>query len=406
MALKAEDILTASTEVERVLGRVTGKHPGATLLCIGGLHGNEPAGVRAARRVADALVPRSGELRGEFVALSGNRAALAAGKRFLTRDLNRAWTEKRLERFRTEGRLDGGAEDREQEELLAAIEDVVRRARGAVYLLDLHTTSAHGGPFTNFGDTLPNRALAEHIPVPMILGLEELVEGTLVAYLGRHGVVGVTYESGQHEEPRAVDRAEAGIWLAVEAVGLLPEGRVPEAVAGRKLLQGETDGLPRVLEMYYRHSVGPADAFLMRPGYRNFQPVRRKQVVAEDRRGDVRVPRGSRDGRVLMPLYQTQGEDGFFLMREFRPFWLWVSYLLRSLGADRVVGWLPGVRRNPRHPDAVLVDRRIARWYAVELFHLLGYRIQEDHGARLVMRRRRFDEARLVERGPTPEGLR
>jgi predicted deacylase len=405
VALKAVDILTAPTEVERVLGRVTGLRPGATLLCMAGLHGNEPAGVRAALRVADALAPRSGELSGEFVALSGNRAALAEGKRFLTHDLNRAWTEKRLERFRADGHLDGGIEDHEQEHLLAAIEEVVGRARGPVYLLDLHTTSAHGGPFTNFGDTLPNRALAEHIPVPMILGLEEQVEGTLLAYLGRHGVVGVTYESGQHEEPRAVDRAEAGIWLAVEAVGLLPEGHVPEAVAGRKLLQGETDGLPRVLEMYHRHHVEPEDGFAMRPGYRNFQPVRRRQAVADDRRGEVRIPRGSRDGRMLMPLYQRQGQDGFFLMREFRPFWLWISYLLRSLHADRVVGWLPGVRRNPRRPDAVLIDRRLARWYAVELFHLLGYRIQEEHGVRVVMRRRRFDEARLVGRGPTPEKL-
>jgi hypothetical protein len=191
----------------------------------------------------------------------------------------------------------------------------------------------------------------------------------------------------------------------VEAVGLLPEGHVPEAAAGRKLLRSETDGLPRVLEMYYRHHIEPEDAFVMRPGYRNFQPVRRGEVVGDDARGEVRVSRGRREGRMLMPLYQKQGEDGFFLMREFRPFWLWVSYLLRKMRVDRVTGWLPGVRANPRHPDAVLVDRRLARWYAVELFHLLGYRILEDHGARLVLRRRRFDEARLVERGPVPEDL-
>jgi succinylglutamate desuccinylase len=402
VALRAVDILASPRAQERVLGRVSGFRDGATLLCIGGLHGNEPAGVTAIKRVLEALSPRRGDLSGDFVALAGNRAALSEGKRFLHRDLNRAWTEERIDRLRVEGHLNGHAEDREQVELLSAIEEVVERARGPVYLLDLHTTSGYGGPFTTFGDTLPNRDFADHIPVPMVLGLEELVEGTLLAYLGRHGIVGVTYETGQHEEPAAVDRAEAGIWLAITAARLVPEDRLPESSVGRKLLQRETEALPRVLEMCYRHHIEPEDVFRMRPGYRNFQPVRRGEVVADDVRGEVRIPRGS---RILMPLYQALGQDGFFLIREFRPFWLWVSYALRTLGADRVCGWLPGVRRDPHRPDEVAVDRRVARWFAIQLFHLMGYRIHEEDGPRLVLRRRRFDEAGLVHRGPTPESL-
>lgn len=402
MALNAADFPTAPMRVERVLGRVSGRHPGATLVCVGGLHGNEPAGVHAARRVVAALAGREEELRGEVVALAGNRAALAAGKRFIARDLNRAWRPERLDRIRATGRLNGHPEDREQLELLAAIEKVVDEARGPVYVLDLHTTSGFGGPFTSFGDTLPNRTLAELIPVPMILGLEELVSGTLVGYLGLHGIVGVTFETGQHDEPLAVDRAEAGIWLAVEGLGLLAEGRAPEAAAGRKRLHRETGHLPRALEMYHRHHVTAADAFVMRAGYRNFQAVRRGEVVARDARGDVRISRG---GRMLMPLYQTQGEDGFFLMREFRPFWLRVSYVLRRLDAQRVAVRLPGVRGNPARPDHVVVNRRLARWYAVQLFHLLGYRVHEERGKRLVLRRRRFDEARFLQRGPAPEAL-
>lgn len=404
MTAEVADTPAAPIQVARVLARITGPHPGATLLCIGGLHGNEPAGVHALLRVVDRLAPRRGEMRGELVALAGNRAALAAGRRFLARDLNRGWTPARVERLRAQARLDGGAEDVEQVELLATIEEVVEQARGPVYLLDLHTTSGPGGPFTDFGDTLPNRAFAKHLRVPMILGLEEVVEGTLQAYLARHGIAGVTFEAGQHDEPAAVDRAEAGIWLAVEAVGLLPAGRVREAAEGRKLLRRETGRLPRVLEMYHRQPVGPEDAFVMRPGYRNFQRVRRGEVVADDARGAVRVTRGARAGRMLMPLYQEQGEDGFFLMREFRPFWLWASYLLQKARADRAAGWLPGVKRSRRHPDAVLVYRRIARWYAVQLFHLLGYRVHRYRGARLVLRRRSFGKERLAKRGPTTHG--
>jgi succinylglutamate desuccinylase len=369
---------------------------------VGGLHGNEPAGVLALRSVLKSLEPRASELSGDFVALVGNVSALAMGRRFLDRDLNRAWTEERLERLRERASMNGAAEDREQVELLATIEGFVARARGPVYVLDLHTTSGPGGPFSAFGDTLPNRAFASHIPVPMILGLEELVDGTLLTFLGHHGLVAVTFESGQHQEPMAVTRAEAGIWVAVAAAGLIPQDRLPEAAKGWKLLNRESGRLPRVMEMRYRHDVSDGDGFRMAPGFRNFQSVDEGEVIASDLEGSVEVPEAS---RVLMPLYQEQGEDGFFLVRDIAPFWLWASSALRRLRVDRIAHWLPGVHRNGVE-DAVLVDKRVARWFALEFFHLLGFRMHEDAGSRLVMRRRRFDEARFVRKGPPPEELR
>lgn len=386
----------------RIMGRVRGAHAGPTLLCVGGLHGNEPAGVQALWRVLDGLAPRAPSMRGDFVALAGNLNALALGRRYVDRDLNRAWTDDRLALLRNGGLGGRQAEDREQIELLDAIEAVVAEARGPVYFLDLHTTSGFGGAFTTFGDTLPNRNLASFIPVPMILGLEELVDGTLLAFLARHGVVGVAYESGQHDEPRAVDRSEAGVWLTVATVGLLEEGALPEAAAGRKLLAQDSGHLPRAMEMIYRHDVAPLDGFEMHPGYGNFDPVAADQPIARDVHGDVRVPGA---GRILMPLYQKQGDDGFFLIREFSPFWLRASYILRSVGVDRWVHRLPGVTLDPARPDAVVVNKKVARWGALQFFHLLGFRRQEDAGDRLVMRRRRFDDARYVVHGPIPERL-
>lgn len=395
----------ADVLLPRVLGTVRGAWPGPTLLCVAGLHGNEPAGVEAVRRVLERLPARAGLMRGDFVALSGNRSAISLSLRYVDRDLNRAWTDERIEALRT-GRAEGEhaqVEDREQAELLHAIEDAVARARGPVYFLDLHTTSGKGGPFITFGDTLPNRALASQIPVPMILGLEELVDGTLIAFLARHGIVGAVYETGQHAEPRAADRAEAGVWLALSAVGLLPERLLPEAASGRKLLTRDTSHLPRAMEMVYRHHVEPLDGFVMDPGYQNFQPVRKGQAVATDVRGRVAV---EYDGRVLMPLYQRQGQDGFFIVRDFSPFWLRASYVLRTLGVDRHLHRLPGIEADPARPDALVVDRRVARWFALQFLHLLGYRRVEEEGARLVVRRRRYDDARYVVRGPRPEALR
>lgn len=354
----------------------------------------------ALRSVLQQLATLAPEMAGDFVALAGNRAALAKGRRFVERDLNRAWTDDRLVALRNGGPK--GVEDLEQIELLDAIEAVVDEARGPVYVLDLHTTSGPGAPFSTFGDTLPNRDFAAHIPVPMILGLEELVHGTLLGFLGAHGLVAVAYESGQHFEPLSVERAEAGIWIAVAAAGLLPEDRLPKVGDARRSLQREAAGLPHALEMRYRHDVEPEDGFRMRPGYANFQPVLEGEVLARDRAGEIRVGETS---RILMPLYQEQGEDGFFLVREFSEFWLRVSFVLRAMRAERWAHVLPGVKRDRDEPDTVHVNKRVARWYAKQFFHLLGFREVEDVGAHLVMRRRRFDRARFVRRGPIPEPL-
>jgi hypothetical protein len=86
-----------------------------------------------------------------------------------------------------------------------------------------------------------------------------------------------------------------------------------------------------------------------------------------------------------MPLYQAQGEDGFFILREFHPFWFSLSEVLRRANADRLLPWLPGIRRDAEGTGGLVVDRRLARWFAMELLHLLGYRREIERGNRVVV---------------------
>jgi len=387
---------------ERRIGVLEGEHPGATLLCVAGIHGNEPAGVHAVRRVLTALGDRRADMAGRIIAFAGNMSALEVGRRFVDRDLNRAWTTERLARLRSNEHDEGTVEDREQVELLAEIEGVLRTADGPVFALDLHTTSGPGGIFSAFTDSLPQREFAASFPVPMIFGLEELVDGTLLNLLSEHGIVALTIETGQHDEPEAIDRAEAAIWIALVSAGLLPERSVPEVTGARKMLARDSQDVPRALEMRYKHDVEPEDGFRMTPGYRNFQRVHHGDVVARDANGDVVL---GESGRLLMPLYQEQGEDGFFLVREFRPFWMGVSVVLRRAEISRVAHWLPGVKRVEGREDEVVVNKRVARYFARQLFHLLGFRQLEDAGDRLVMRRRRFDEGKYLLHPPAPRPL-
>jgi hypothetical protein len=80
-----------------------------------------------------------------------------------------------------------GPESNEQQELFIHLSDAVKRARGEVYFLDLHTTSAEGEPLATVGDTLRKRRFALMFPVMIVLGLEEQIEGTLLEYLNNRG---------------------------------------------------------------------------------------------------------------------------------------------------------------------------------------------------------------------------
>lgn len=397
-------------DVERVLGRIRGRRPGPTVLGVGGIHGNEPAGILALRRVLESLDGRQESVFGEFVAFAGNRAALKQGCRYLSRDLNRAWapsldgapgpapsaagtpaTTPEACVGEAQESIGEGPEGREQLELLTALDGAIEDSRGPVFLLDLHTTSGPGGPFSTIMDSLSSRWFASKIPVPLIVGLGELVEGTLLGYMADRGVPGVVFEGGQRSDPSSVAISEAGIWLTLAGAGIIRESMFPEVGLGRRLLMAASRGLPPVMELKHRHPVSRGDGFRMMPDFRSFQRVRAGDVLARDQEGPVRSPE---DGRLLMPLYQPQGDDGFFLVREFHPFWLTVSEILRRLRIGQALHWLPGIRRDPQGPHRLRVDRRLARWRTLEILHLLGYRKTLEDGDWLIVVRQREARSR------------
>ncbi len=382
-------------DVPRILGRVEGPAPGPTLIVVGGLHGNEPAGVKALLRILPRLAADpAGITRGRVVGLSGNRKALRAKRRYLVHDLNRYWLPERVERLRAEP--DAAGLDGEDEELYQLDREILRLLDAAgggkhegqrVYLLDLHTTSGPRLPFATLDDSLRNRPFAFAFPVPVVLGLEEELAGTLSIHVETLGVITAGFESGMHDAPESVDRAEAVIWIALEASGVLEPGSRPEVDAARRSLAVECSGLPEVVEIRYRHAITPADGFRMDPGYVNFQPIAVAEKLGGDHRGPITSPLS---GLMLMPLYQQQGADGFFVVQPVRRLWLETSAVVRRWRLERFLHLLPGVRRHPELAGSFIVDRRFARWLALQLFHLLGFSRQSVAGRYLVMSRRSY----------------
>lgn len=380
----------------RRIGAYRGAEAGPLVLCIASLHGNEPAGIAALERVLTELSASGLAMRGDLVGLRGNLQALRAGTRFIDEDLNRVWQAERVDavleslgpgepgRKRDVAPMVGNAELAEQRDLLAAIRAESRRARGPVHVLDLHTTSSESAPFATVGDTLQNREMAFRLPIPLVLGLEEQIDGAMLQYFDRLGWRSIGIEGGQHETRASIEAHEDVVWIMLEALGLIAAGTAAAPGDRRARLARRSEGLPRVVDVRYRHVVSGQDAFRMHAGFRNFDLIRAGDELGTDRSGPVRAAFA---GRLFLPLYQEQGDDGFFIVRRLAPVWLTISRLLRVAGAGRIAPWLPGVGPHPSRTDAVVVARWARNRFVVGLLHLLGFTARGESGGAVMVRR-------------------
>lgn len=385
--------------LQRIIGEYDMKVPGPLLVCIGGIHGNEPAGVRALQQVLTKLTANKPHIRGKFIALRGNLSGLTQKQRYLDKDLNRIWLPERMaalengsprERTISQGEMVEplNNEETEQIELFHALREILNKAQGQVYVLDLHTTSSASKPFAIFGDTIRNRNFAKKLRTPLILGLEEAIAGTLIEHLTNLGHVAIAFEAGQHDAEISVDIHEAAVWLSLEAAGNIGRKSIANYKQFIERLNGETNKLPQILEVRYRHAIHEEDEFRMAPGFENFQPVREGQLLAHDKNDWIWAPQKY---HVFMPLYQGLGDDGFFLARPVWPIWLTVSKWLRRLKLDTLMHYLPGVEKHPELEHTFRVNTQIARWLVMEIFHLLGYRRERKENGVLVVSKRKYD---------------
>ena len=310
----------------RILAALGAPDRGRLLIAIGGLHGNEPSGVKASLEVGAELSARVDaglELGGRFVALAGNRGALAVGERYLDRDLNRMWAGVDLAHAEQDAPGAGGGprERAELRELKTEIDAELSRATDEVCLLDLHSTSAPGAPFCIIGDAPRNLDVAAAIGVPALLGLEGTVAGTLLAHFGAGGAparrarIALCLEGGENQSPLTVAHHAAALRCVLVELGIAPAEAFVTLEDDRALLARASHGLPACVEVLYRHALARGESFSMLPGFSNFQAVAAGELLARsDRAGgmDVRAPF---DGLLVMPRYQGRGEDGFFLGR-------------------------------------------------------------------------------------------
>ncbi|MEE9395137.1 MAG: succinylglutamate desuccinylase/aspartoacylase family protein [Planctomycetota bacterium] len=377
---------------ERLLGLIEGpaegKRTGPTIVVTSAIHGNEPAGTIATQRVLDTLEREKISLRGRLLALLGNRAAFANKTRFLAHDLNRGWKESDIQRLRQKSPEALTAEDLEQREILDFLSPYLDKAQQPLVFLDLHSTSGAAQPFSCMADVLRNRPIAFSFGIPVVLGLEEVIDGTMLGYFCDLGHIGVAVEGGQHDDPRTVDNHEATIWMTLVAAGALDAKDIPNFQTHRQVLEQAVQDLPQVFEIRHRHVIAEGDAYSMTPGFANFVPCHAGQKLGLDRHGAVEAPES---GYVMLPRYQSQGDDGFFIARPVSRFWLALSAGIRRLRLDRLLPYFPGITRHPELADRFVANHHIARFRSNEIVHLFGYRRERWRDGDLVFSRRRPD---------------
>ena len=363
-------------EVDRIIGHVAGKQKGATLIFVGGIHGNEPAGVFALKKVLADLDPSV--VRGDIYALAGNLSALEKGVRYHETDLNRLWTTEQLNDIR-----DGTEEilvqdQKEQLALLLLLKQIMNVNNGPFYFFDIHTTSSETLPFLTINDSLLNRNFTAQYPLPIILGIEEYLDGPLLSFVNELGYVAFGFEAGQHDTMTSIETSIAFIYLSLVFTGCITAA-VIDFQRYRDTLAKSAGDETYIYEIVSRYVIKKDDHFKMEPGFLNFQRVQKNQVLAYV---NGKPHTAQSNARVFMPLYQNQGSDGYFTIQKvWKPF-LRLSAMIRKYRLDRILVWLPGVRWTDKHRSGILVNKRVARFFTKEVFHLFGYRsikVQENH---------------------------
>lgn len=306
--------ITPKNYKEHIIGSVKGDPDGPTVVIVTGMHGNEPAGVTAAENVFNMLKDVHPPIRGRLILVRGNLTALEQGMRYIDEDMNRLWFPSIIDQIRKTPRNQiNSNERREMKFLLTLFEKILRRSEHPVFLMDVHTFSAEGSMFSITSPEPRQRTLLSNLHVPMVFGIENSLQGTALSYYQRKGFISFGLEGGNHNNKLTEYNITASLILYLQAVGCIEKQYVSEIKEYEQHLKSHTQHLPGEAELVYQHIIEPGDEFEMRPGYKNFQPIKEGEWLANDKEGKI-VARC--DGYILMPLYQNQGNDGFFVIRE------------------------------------------------------------------------------------------
>lgn len=367
--------------LERELGRAGDGSDGTTLVVLGGVHGNERAGLIAGQRVLDRLAEADEpKMTGRLVLLAGNMAALNhedPDMRYVDHDLNRM-----CQREKFDEPASASVEHGQMFELFAALEEVHESCKESgqeMIVLDLHTTSAVSRPVVAFEDSLPARVHAMAMPCPKYLGIEEEANGLVIdAVTNRLGCVSYLIEGGQHNDPVSIDVHEAAIWIALDTAGIVALDTNDADPLGY-MKQASRDRGHVVYDVRHREPIIDTDFEICKDIETGTEVHPHRTVLAMQGGEKVYSPIY---GLVFLPNMQAHkrlGDDGFFIVRTISTGWVNLSARLRQQNwVHGLIAVMPGVYHG--EDSTLLVDGDLACVLRRQVFHLFGYRLVRHDG--------------------------
>jgi len=296
--------------VKRIIGEVTGSEKGPLVILIGGLHGNEATGLIALENIFKSINAKSDRLKGRAIALRGNLEAIRQNIRYVSMDLNRIWDIKHFKRANDYQ----AAELFELQALRAVIEKELKGDYTKAYLIDLHTTSAPTIPFCVTINSEDNKDFVEKMDVPYITGLIGHLDGTMLAWMCEKGHCGMAFEAGQHHSKTSIYKHEAFVRLAMYHIGMIPDMDANKITDLKEMLEDELKPKHSHFALIERYRIDEEEEFKMEVGYANFEKIIKGEVLATNKSGDIV---STVNGNIFMPLYQSQGNDGFFIIKPY-----------------------------------------------------------------------------------------
>ncbi|PHS68348.1 MAG: aspartoacylase [Flavobacterium sp.] len=376
--------LNKTIEVSRIIGEIKGTQPGPTLIFTAGIHGNEPSGIFALHKVINEIKEKNIPIKGNIYAISGNLTALENGSRYINQDLNRMWTSERMQQIKS-GNIEKVGEDTIQQlNIYNVINNILTTEEGPFYFMDLHTTSSETIPFLTVNDSLINRKFTEQYPVPLILGIEEYLDGPLLSYINELGYVAFGFEGGQHDSHSSIENHIAFIYQSLVFTEAVSKEEIDFQCYYDLLAKTSFDSR-NIYEIYYHYRIKEDENFTMKPGFLNFQRINKGQELADS---DGETITAKKQGRILMPQYQSQGDDGYFSIRKIPQVFLNLSSFFRKLRFDKLLPIMPGVSWRSDKKDTLIVNRKIAWLFAKQFFHLMGYRSKKLDKTHLIIKNR------------------
>lgn len=294
--------------MERIIGKYTSNNKGPLLFITAGVHGNEPSGVQALERVFAELQKAKPEIEGTILGVAGNKKALQEDKRFIEEDLNRTWKEESIV-----NKIQETHEQREMNELIKVLEQYPEQDFTKRYFLDCHTTSSDSLPYISVQVVNDNDEWAHRFPTYIVRGFSDIVYGAIDHYLSRTGLTGFTFEAGQHTNKTSAENHEGMIWLYLKEacnLDLTKIGTYPQCVENFSEKNAPDQ---KTFEIIHRYGLEDQDEFQMEPGFKNFQKIKKGELLATKNGEEVR---SEWDAYIFMPLYQAQGNDGFFIVQD------------------------------------------------------------------------------------------